>query len=306
MTLLKHPRWGPLLPLGLTIVAVLLLAAGFERFELHPGQPFPYTLLFGDSEARAAGGVPLTLPGGWLEIITTLSILLLALILVLWIITFIIRPQARKRMLRRIITYFLLLLLLSSLLSVVRQLRPLPDPKAGGGPTEARIEPTPPPEAMPTPPAFVIDPPAWLSTLIILGFMLLLFGALWILWQRRRPSLAPSPAVHEDVLDRLMREAHNTLADLQQGDDVKNRVLGCYRAMTEMMKEERGIERAEAMTARDFERHLWELGFSDDHIRRLTRLFERFRYGAAAPSEQAEAEAIDCLSSIVKAYGGAA
>ena len=38
-------------------------------------------------------------------------------------------------------------------------------------------------------------------------------------------------------------------------------------------------------------------------VKKLTRLFESVRYGAASPSREEEQEAIACLSAIVKAYG---
>ena len=57
------------------------------------------------------------------------------------------------------------------------------------------------------------------------------------------------------------------------------------------------------MTPRDFEAHLASRGFRDEHIGRLTRLFETVRYSSSDPGPEAEAEAIACLTAIVNEYG---
>jgi hypothetical protein len=56
------------------------------------------------------------------------------------------------------------------------------------------------------------------------------------------------------------------------------------------------------MTPREFEQHLAEAGLGDDHIRRLTRLFESVRYGSNIPTKAEEEEALSCLNAIAEAY----
>ena len=73
--------------------------------------------------------------------------------------------------------------------------------------------------------------------------------------------------------------------------------------MNRVLQEQRGLERPKAMTPREFERYLLEMGLQDEHIRRLTRLFESVRYGTNAATPQDEREAVACLSAIVEAYG---
>jgi hypothetical protein len=41
----------------------------------------------------------------------------------------------------------------------------------------------------------------------------------------------------------------------------------------------------------------------DDHIRRLTRLFESVRYGGNTATEREKREAVDCLNAIARTYG---
>ena len=69
------------------------------------------------------------------------------------------------------------------------------------------------------------------------------------------------------------------------------------------MAADRNVYRHQAMTPRDFEQHLTERGFSDEHIGRLTRLFETVRYSPGEPGPEDETEAKACLTAIVDAYG---
>ena len=57
------------------------------------------------------------------------------------------------------------------------------------------------------------------------------------------------------------------------------------------------------LAPREFEGHLGAAGLRDDHIRRLTRLFEAARYGGRGSSERDRREAIDCLAAIVRDHG---
>ncbi|OGF54139.1 MAG: hypothetical protein A2Z21_07130 [Candidatus Fraserbacteria bacterium RBG_16_55_9] len=82
--------------------------------------------------------------------------------------------------------------------------------------------------------------------------------------------------------------------------------MRCYHEMSRILSEHRGIRRKRAMTPREFERHLEQVGLRSEHIRKLTRLFEEVRYGANKKSgEQEEREAVVCLEAIARAYGGA-
>ena len=285
------------------MLAIIFLAAGLPEFRLLPAQPFPYALFF-DNASFSSPNTPLPgLPASALELAVLLGILFLALVLVLWIITFIIRPKARKRMLTRIITYFILLLLMSGLLNVMRQLAPnlvnAPDRSTAGSLPETPFSV----EDIPTPPTFILQPPVWLAPLITLILVSLLLGTFWFLWQRR--TINPLIPDQGGPLKNLVQEVQLAVEQIQRGSDVRDTVLSCYQAMNQVLKEQQGIQRQKAMTARDFEHHLVEFGLGDDHIRRLTRLFEKVRYGAKPTSSQEESEAIACLTAIVEAYGRA-
>lgn len=287
-----------------TVVALILIAAGLANFKLAPGEPFPYALLFGESDAGEARGPALfSLPGSLLELLATLGLCFSIIILLLWIITFIIRPQARRRMLRHIVTYMILLLVFYSMLNFVQELSPpAPDNREGTG--DIFAETAPPETPLPEPPAFVVTPPAWLAGVITMVVLSLILGLVWRLWQRR--SLRHLPLSPRPPLDQLAREAQIALEQLNRGSNFRDSILQCYQAMSRILAEERGAQRAKAMTARDFEAYLRESGLYDEHIYRLSRLFEKVRYSPQTPAPSEEAEAIDCLAAIVRSYGGPA
>jgi len=66
------------------------------------------------------------------------------------------------------------------------------------------------------------------------------------------------------------------------------------------LQEEYGLERGEAMTAREFERLLQGRGIPYEPVHQLTRLFEAARYGSRTPGPDEEQRAVECLSAIVQ------
>lgn len=288
-----------LLSLGLAGVAIILLAAGLSDLELQPGQTFPMGVL-GEhpSTGGSLGGLPaIRLPFAryWPVVIVLLFIAIFGL----WIITFILRPQARKRMLARLISYILIFLTIYLFFNLLwsLDLTPFPNPAGKTSSSEVVTEPAGQAEERPAPPSFIVDPPQWLVGLIVLLTMTALFSLIWLLWRLRRPVSEASP------LDLFVREAQQTIDELQTGHDLKDTVRRCYRDMHRILSEQRGLERQAAMTPREFEAYLTELGLRDEHIHRLTRLFESVRYSPQTPGQREEREALACLNAIVDAYG---
>ncbi len=298
MMMIKSPKIWPLLLLGVTLIALIFLSAGLSHLDLLPGQPFPFSGLNRTPANGSAGGIG---PAGWPTFLASwwgiLAISFFGLLLLLWVITFILRPQARKRLLSRLASYIGLLLLISWLIFALQQRieqAPLEEtnplemaPSELGELTE---------EDMPTPPAFVVEPPAWLIFTMTAGFLTLILAGAWFLgrrWQQRPEAPA----------DLVVKEAQQAIQALQAGQDLKDTVMNCYLKMNQQLRQQQGIRREKGMTPREFETYLAELGFSNEHIRRLTRLFENVRYGATTASPQEEQEALACLRAIVEAYG---
>lgn len=289
--MVKSQKLWILFSLGLVSATIIILSAGLSRLELLPGQAFPLTRIL-QSIFQSAGS-PLAATSLfailWAVVITLFWILLL-----IWIITFILRPEARKYLLRRMLTYLMWFLFIYFLMNAVQSLPPLrqqlPAPETG------RPEPTIPLEDFLRPPAFIANPPQWLIFSISAGLIALLLGLIWFLWQRL-------PRLSTDPLEQLVLEAHYALEELRAGNDLKDTIMRCYRDMSRVLSEQQGMHRANSMTPREFEQHLSKSGLRDEHIQQLTRLFEKVRYSANAPGEGEEREAVACLTAIVQAYG---
>jgi hypothetical protein len=154
-------------------------------------------------------------------------------------------------------------------------------------------------ESLPTPPDFVVNPPSWFVSGVSILLIALVLGSVWLTWRRlARMRLTPG-----NPLELLAQEAELALKGLQAGSDLKDTIMRCYFEMSQILKKERGLQRQQAMTPREFEQYLAESGFASEHIQRLTRLFEGVRYGSKSPGRQEEQEAVACLRAIVQSYG---
>jgi hypothetical protein len=286
--------------LSIAILAIIFLSAGLSKSTLQRSQPFPAWILNSLEEPDEAPSdevhseeVPAFPADFWYRLI----FFIFAGLLTLWIIVFIFRPEARKWMLTRLVGYLILMLII---FLVYSNLNPpeLVNRDEGGEvgfiPRGVLTE-----EEPPITPTLVADPPQWLVVTITLALIALILGMIWFVWQRRpqRSSLAGPKEL-------LALEARRAIDTLHAGRDLKDTVLRCYREMSQVLQEQRGIQRQKGMTPREFEKYLAEIGLRDEHIRRLTRLFEGVRYGDNVSSERDKREAMDCLRAIVRAYGG--
>lgn len=137
------------------------------------------------------------------------------------------------------------------------------------------------------------EPPLWLVLSISLGFSALLTGGIFFLWRRFRKRSKPI----EMVLEETQKAIHN----LRSGFDLGEGVRRYYYEMSKAIKEHHGLKRKRAMTTREFEIYLEALGIPGQYIRRLTRLFEKARYGAKNLDPSENHEAAECLTAILKA-----
>lgn len=290
----KYNKLWILFSLGIGGVAIIFLSAGLSRLELLPGHAFPLgRILQAIINSPGTPFAAMPLPG----ILWSVLIILFWILLLIWIITFILRPEARKYLLRRMMTYLIWFLFIYILMNALQSLPPWGERLI---PPEAALpEPSTLLEDFLRPPAFIANPPQWLVFAISVSLIALLLGLIWFFWQRL-PRLAEGP------LERLAQEAHQALEELRTGSDLKDTIMRCYREMSRVLSEQQGIQRPNSMTPREFEQVLSKSGLRDEHIQQLTRLFEGVRYGAKAPGEREEREAIACLTAIVQAYGKSA
>jgi hypothetical protein len=283
---MSRQRLGTLIGLGGAIVALLLLASSLSRLTFRPGRFYDLSALIPlTGGPGAAVSLDIASAAFWQRIAAfVLLVLLLCVALGL-----IFSRKLRRDLLRRLVGMALAVLLIYLLLSALgrddgREVLP-PAESIGALPTPVAGAPLP---------TFAANPTSWLIVAISALLVGLLLAAIWFFWRRLRAQ--PSP------LARLADEAQQALTDLQSGGDLKDTVLRCYREMSRILSEQRGVTRPRDMTPREFEQQLAAVGLGDEHIRRLTRLFERVRYGARQAGEPEEREAVACLSAIARAY----
>jgi hypothetical protein len=266
--------------------ALTVLATSLPQLSFQPGRVFILngnTTPDASSSAPAANMVDLS---PWRLVIAALVLASLAY----FVLSLIFSAKLRWQLLQRFVQVLLVVLLAYLIVSwLFGTPEPLP-------PQQSNARPPPPPVVVGEPlPPFVPRPTPWLVALVSLALAALLIAGVWYFWRHSRPVANP--------LTTLAQEA---IENIKSGGDVHSVVLRCYLEMSEVLGQQRGIERARAMTPREFAQHLAASGVRDKHIQQLTRLFEGARYGAQPPSAQDERAAVECLTAIVQAYGGAA
>lgn len=286
--MIKRKKIETILILGVAIGAVVLLAGGLSQLQLLPGHPFPLPESQATAEAQIASSPRnFELSDFWKTVIAVTVWLLFPLSLLYVILS----PEARRRVLRDILWVASTMLMLYLLMRALQPLVSLP-PSAEFG-EAGSIAPG---RGSPEVGEFVSHTPPWLVFAISVGLMAFLLGLLWYLWQRsQRPREKP--------LELLAQEAQQAVAELRAGQDLTDTVLRCYREMSRILSEHRGLRRHRAMTPREFENYLEQTGLRCQEIQKLTRLFESVRYGATPSSEREEGEAMLCLEAIAQAYG---
>lgn len=267
-----------LILLGLVMIVTAILAASLSQLELQPGMPLP---------RLENGGVAIPQseqePSAFFsanEILTALFILLLAGS-ILYVIYRIIRSSGWVNVRTAIQPILVITLIVGSisflLLLLPRTQIPLPE--------ELLLPTITPPVTSPL--GLVPEPLLWLVGIVLLVSSTLL--AIWIFTPSRR----------ETTMDLVGLEAENAWQALMTGLDLKDVIIKCYRQMSLALEQERGIERKDFMTTREFENLLETAGIPHDPLHQLTQLFEAVRYGNWQPNPVDEQKAIHCLQAIM-------
>jgi hypothetical protein len=287
--MVKNQRSILILLFGLVLLSIMLLASSLPTLIFEPGEPFPLGALLGSGAPLPS---PQFAPTPELDPMwQTVARIVMWVLLPLSIIYAIVSPQMRRE-LRRILPVMLLILALFMFLKEPNPQEREIEPEAGGSLQSAGEL------AVLEPPDYVTDPPAWLFAALNVIVFIVIGVAGWLFWRRIRQRM-PDPQA------QIILEAERALADLQSGANLRDTVMRCYAEMSHVLADARNVERHRGMTPREFETYLAALGLGDDHIRRLTRLFEGVRYGPDTPGRREELEAVDCLTAIVRAYGKA-
>jgi len=280
-------RTRTLFLIGAAAVLVLLLAAGLHDVVLRPGLALNLDIQWGLPTGIGAGPRQRVDLPGWLPAVAVV-------VLVLAGIAIVVSRSLRRDLMHNLPIYLLLLIGVFMMRDAVIQ-KPLPPVSL-----ESLVaRPAPQPGDLPATrvPDFVSHPPEWVVTALTLVLIAGVLALAWRMFRRIGRMRGKRTALSE-----LVEEARGVLVDLQAGADLRDTITRCYTEMARLIKAQRGVTREISMTPREFEQHLAASGLGEVHIRRLTRLFERVRYGPHALGLAEEQEAEACLRAIVEAY----
>lgn len=281
-------RWRIVGAIGLTVLALVVLASGLSSLNFHAGQPLPRLELF---RAETAPGVSERASTGFEAVIQVFVSVVFWVLLPVSILYMILSAEARRRLWRNLVTIGSVLLfvyLIVRMLQVLdlhslENIGPAGEPGAGTGAARS-VEP----------PDFIDQPPDWIMVLVS-GAIFAVIGLLaWRMWQRLRAAQTDDGALE----DELAREAESALDAIRAGQDLSNVVLRCYRDMERAVQRAHNLHRRASMTPREFERRLVQAGLDADAVGGLTRLFERVRYGDQAIDDRDEVDAEAYLRAI--------
>ena len=109
----------------------------------------------------------------------------------------------------------------------------------------------------------------------------------------------------EPSFKKIAGIARASLREISSGRDSTDVIINCYFRMSDVVAEKRNLNRSVAMTPNEFASRLEQAGFPGDAVRRLTRLFEKVRYGGHRTDSSAVNEAVACLTTILHYCGEA-
>ena len=279
---------------GISLLAMLILAASLNKLTLNPGQQLPLEQLAPQFQPNAGSGPDTAL----IEKILQYFFTVLWLIVPFYIIYLILNPKARKQFLKdlaRLLPVMLLLLILFNYMQSQQGQQELPKtemPPQGleqTGPVGTQAVLT-----------FNSNPPDWLVTatsLALAGIItVLVVGVIYFIYRVRKAE-----AERDEPLRKMAKEAQSAIDSIQAGGDLRDVIVRSYIEMTRILAESRNIQRGAAMTPHEFELYLEGKGIPREPVHNLTGLFEMVRYGGVRPGQKDEVTAISSLTAIANA-----
>jgi hypothetical protein len=271
--------------LVIALTGMVLLAASLSNATFNKGQPFQIP-----TPTQAPNGESASVNSDFLlwifRGVLAISVVLFPVIIVYMLFT----KEGRKRLLRTLVIFLLLLFAANRL---QHSLPPRENPVQQGQQQTSPEVGTAGPEI----PTVVFDarPPWWIELSTVTVFFGLLAVLIFIIL--KSTGLLNRKGASSEILEESAEEA---LAALRSGGDLKNTIIRCYHEMSQALQKERGIQRGDAITPREFESLLVSRGFPSSAVMDLTRLFEDVRYGTKVPGKQEEDRAIQDLTMIVE------
>lgn len=267
----------------LAIGALIILASGISKILFVPE---PFVLSTPTEELSIAALGKLRFVGNDLIFYVLFALFFLA------IISLVLIPEGRVRLMR-LILLFAALYLLSQLLipRVLKEnllvLETQPARPIGSENFQPVMTPQPDLNSIP-------ETPAWLVTAIGIGLALLIVSGIaaifWLIAHRQSFTSVPK---------EISQEAQAAVEALEAGGDFQDVIIRCYARMSQVLSKQRGVFRENAMTPHEFELVLIRLGFPAEPIRTLTHLFEEVRYGSIQQEENGMQTAISSLNAVV-------
>jgi len=278
------------------LTAVTVLSSGLRDVSFRAGQPL------GRDEAQAVGLsvahfvreiaiIPL-----WKQLAAWAIVVLIVILTSL-----LLPPELRRRLIQNFLRYTLILIAIFLAFKYVPGLSDmfqLGDPASGQSGSAADVN-------IPVP--VFVPPrisPAWM-VLISVAIAVLIVAAIWFAgrwWRRRRAFLLTARKPLEEM-GEIARVSLDELSAGRAWDDV---IVDCYMRMSSVVERRRGLVRRDTMTPSEFASRLERSGLPAEAVHKLTRLFERVRYGAQASTQDEIGEAVNCLTAIMNYCGEAA
>ncbi|MEP0805547.1 MAG: DUF4129 domain-containing protein [Chloroflexota bacterium] len=292
-SLFEKKPWIVLLSL-MALAALMALSVSVEKVSFGDAQPIRR------EEAEQLTRPPLVpLKSADEESLSSQVILGLALLFLVALIAVLLSPEGRKRLFRFLFRFVFTVWGLYFLFSRYPGVFDFLAPGAGGDAPRAQSPAT---VAGGAPPVFT--PPEETPLLTYAVSLLIVLGAIvagWRLfrvWQAttRRPSRS---------LEDLARIARTSLRELSDGRETTDVILNCYFRMSDVVADQRNLQRGLGMTPAEFASRLEEAGLPGEAVRRLTRLFESVRYGDRRAGPKEVNEAVACLTTILQYCGEA-
>lgn len=284
-------RWRFVIPV-LAVVSLVLLAAGLSqvsftgtRYGPSPESPEgPLSVLPRPQQPEQ------NLSSFWEQFL----LVFFGVLVVVSFISIILRPRGLWEAFKRALPAALWF---AALLLILMRWRDRPFFKESeGAPPGTGVSPAEPDHPFPT--LEQVHIPAWVTFLFVLGALLVLAVTIFVVWRLWRARARPETI--EELADLTKRYAQ----ELRYGAPVHETILRCYHEMCQLLSTRFHLEISRAMTAREFEKRLAQIGVLEEHISRLSRLFEWARYSPARPTPEQEREALQLLEEIARIYGG--
>jgi hypothetical protein len=144
------------------------------------------------------------------------------------------------------------------------------------------------------------SPPNWAVILTAVGAAVVASGLGALLLFKIYPAIYRR---RKDVtmLEELAKRASAAADQIRAGGNLADAVRRCYKEMVQLLCEKAGVSGIAVLTPREFADALRARGMQDEHVVRLTSIFEQVRYGGRPGIAFAD-EAIACLDAIRSAY----